>query len=63
MSTFIFDFSLCAWVQNVEIEADNYEDALDILKGMSLCEIAREGYEKDLQLEDIDCEEEDRSYE
>ena len=67
MNTYKFDFMLSAWVQQVEIEADSYEEAEQLLNEMSVSEIAREGYIKTSEISDVDCEceeeEEDDYYE
>ena len=66
MKTYKFDFMLSAWVQEVEIEANSYEEAEQLLNEMSVSEIAREGYVKTSEITDVDCEceeEEDDYYE
>lgn len=59
MKTYVFDFMLSAWVQQVEIEANSYEEAEQLLNEMSVSEIAREGYIKESNITNIDCEEEE----
>lgn len=56
METYKFDFMLSAWVQQVEIEANSYEEAEQLLNEMSVSEIAREGYIKSSEIYDVDCE-------
>lgn len=51
---FTFDFSVDAWIQGVEIEADDYADALDELRSMSLDELIENGYVKDFDISNID---------
>jgi competence protein ComGC len=48
---------LSAWVQQVEIEANSYEEAEQLLNEMSVSEIAREGYVKEKDISQIDYEE------
>jgi hypothetical protein len=48
--TVTFDFSLDAWIQNVEIEADDIEEAKEKLNKMSLEELVEEGYVKDFNI-------------
>lgn len=57
MPTYVFDFNLSAWIQNVEIEADSYEDAVEKLNRMSAADLIDEGYIKNTDITDIDCEE------
>jgi len=49
-----FDFNVSAWIRNLEIEADSYEDAERILNSMSLDDLVSEGYVKDFQITDKD---------
>lgn len=56
MPTYTFDFDLDAWIQNLEITADNYEEALEKLKSMKIEDIIDEGYCKRFDINDIDCE-------
>ncbi len=60
MSKFVFDFTLDIWMQCVEIEAKNYEEAKEKLLNMSVDEILEEGYLKDYDLKQIDCEEKEK---
>ena len=57
--TVTFDFSLFAWIQNVEIEADDIEEAKEKLNKMSLEELVEEGYVKDFNIKDLDYSVED----
>jgi len=57
MKRFVFDFSLDIWMQNVEIEAKDYEKAKEKLLNMSVDEILEEGYLKDFAIKEVDCEE------
>ena len=59
MKKYVFDFSVDAWLQNVEIEADNLEEAKDKLGEMSLKDLVEEGYVKDFSISDLDYEVED----
>lgn len=52
--TVTFDFSLDAWIQNVEIEADDIEEAKEKLNKMSLEDLVEEGYVKDFNIKDLD---------
>ena len=47
---FKFDFSVDAWIQDVEIEAATEEEAIAKLGHMSLYEIIEEGYVKDFNI-------------
>lgn len=59
MPTYIFDFNLSAWIQNVEIEADSYEEAVEKLSRMSAEDLIDEGYVKNTDITDLDYEVED----
>lgn len=48
-----FNFSLEAWVKNVEVEADSMEEATEKLKQLSFLELA-EGSVSDFTLENIE---------
>lgn len=65
MKTFTFDFNLSCWIQNLEIEADDYEDAMAKLQSMSFEEIVEEGYVHNFDITDLDCDydEDDDDYE
>lgn len=56
MKTFKFDFNVDAWIQEVEIDAENYEEAKEKLLQMSLQELVENGYIKDFGLKQIDYE-------
>lgn len=51
-----FDLNLQAWIRNVEVEGDNYEDCLDKLYNMSAYQLVKEGCAKDVELDSIDGE-------
>ena len=51
-----FDFSVDAWLQNVEVEADSLEKAKEKLFSMSLQDLLDEGYVKDFNIKDLDYE-------
>ena len=57
MPRYKFDFLLNIWMQDVEIEADNYEEAEELLYEMTSSDILREGYEKQSDITDLDVEE------
>jgi len=57
MPKYKFDFMLNIWMQDVEIEADNYEEAEELLYEMTSSDILREGYEKQSDITDLDAEE------
>lgn len=54
---FIFDFNLSVWIQNVEIEADSYEDAVEKLGRKTAEDLIDEGYVKNSDITDLDYEE------
>ena len=58
--TFTFDFNLNAWIRELEIEADSYEEALEKFKMMSFSDIALHGYAKDFEISDVDVEYEEQ---
>lgn len=51
---FVVDLNVNAWLKAIEIEADSKDEVKDILKGMSLEEMLETGYERNLELSDID---------
>lgn len=51
---FVVDLNVNAWLKAIEIEASSKDEAKDILKGMSLEEMLETGYERDLELSDVD---------
>lgn len=63
MAKFKLDFNLEAWVRNLEVEADNEDDALNELYKMSISEIIEKGYVNDYSTNDIDVEVISKSYE
>ena len=56
MKTYKLDFNLSAWIQGVEIEAENKEEALNKLMNMSVEEMLESGVIKDCDFSDIDSE-------
>ena len=52
------DFSLSAWVRNLELEATSEEDAINKLKGMTFAELFDEGVniDSDFMVQDITTE-------
>ena len=56
MKTFKFDFNLSCWIQNLEIEADDYEEAFEKLRTMSVEDIVEEGYVHNFDITDLDCD-------
>jgi len=56
MKKFVFDFNLSAWITNLEIEADSYEEAVEKLGRMSAYDIVDEGYVKNTDITDLDYE-------
>ena len=57
MKKFRFDFSLDIWMQDIDIEAETYDEALHQLTMMAAEEIVKQGYVKDYSIKDLDCEE------
>lgn len=53
---FKFDFSVDAWIQNVEIDAATEEEAKAKLINMDLADLVDEGYVKDFSVDDVDTE-------
>jgi hypothetical protein len=53
---YIFDFVCEAWVQCLEVEADNLDEAKEKLGKMSLEDMIDEGYIKDTAIKDLDYE-------
>lgn len=51
---FVVDLNVNAWLKAIEIEASSKDEVKDILKGMSLEEMLETGYERDLELSDVD---------
>ena len=51
---FVVDLNVNAWLKAIEIEAKNEDEAKELLDGMSLEEMLETGYERDLELSDID---------
>lgn len=56
MKTYKLDFDFNAWIQNVEIEAENKEEALNKLMNMSLEEMLESGVIKDYGCSNISTE-------
>lgn len=61
MKTFTFNFTVQAWVKNLEIEAETYEEAEEELLSMSLEKIVDKGFVKDSDISDIEYETEDNN--
>lgn len=51
---FVVDLNVNAWLKAIEIEAGSKDEVKDILKEMSLEEMLETGYERDLELSDVD---------
>lgn len=51
---FVVDLNVNAWLKAIEIEAKNEDEAKELLNRMSLEEMLETGYERDLELSDID---------
>ena len=51
---FVVDLNVNAWLKAIEIEAKNEDEAKEMLKKMSLEEMLETGYERDIELSDID---------
>ena len=56
MAKYSFDFNLEAWIQDVEIEADSYEEAERKLYKMTVEELIEAGYIHTSDLDDVDVE-------
>jgi len=56
MKTFTFDFSVDAWIRNVEIDADSYDEALEEFRLMSLEKLIDNGQVKDFSVSNVDVE-------
>ena len=56
MAKYSFDFNLQAWIQDVEIEADSYEEAESKLYRMTVEELIEAGYIHTSDLDDVDVE-------
>lgn len=54
--TYKFDFSLDAWIQGIEIEADSLEEAEEKFNNMSIEDLLENGYVKDYEKKNIDVE-------
>lgn len=63
MPKYTFDFNLQAWIQNLEIEADSYEDAVQKLNTMDIDDLISDGYVKRYDIDDVDCESDEDDYE
>ena len=53
MKTFSFNINISASIENVEITAENYEDAQYELEHLSLIKVAKKGDDCDFTIEDI----------
>jgi hypothetical protein len=56
MAKYSFDFNLQAWVRFLEIEADNYEEAVEKLLKKDVSELIELGIVHDSDLDNIDVE-------
>jgi len=56
MKTYTFDVSVDAWIQNISIDADSEDEAMDKLNSMSLEDLVSSGYVKDFAVSDVDME-------
>ena len=54
MKTYKLDFNLSAWIQGVEIEAENEDEAVNKLMNMSVDEMLESGVIKDCDYSNID---------
>lgn len=57
MKKFKFDFNMSAWIQDVEISAESYEEAKKEFDSMTVEDLIDEGYIKDFSITDLDVEE------
>lgn len=57
MPKYVLDFDLDIWIQNVEIDAENEEEAKNKLFKMSAEDIVNNGYAKDFNINELDIEE------
>lgn len=62
MKVFTFDFDLDAWIQDIEIEAEDLEEAKEQLFNMSLSELIENGYVKDFDIRNLDYDVEEYYY-
>ena len=56
MKKFTFDFNLSAWIQGIEIEAEDYEEAVEKLGRMSAYDLVSEGYVHNFEIKEVDCD-------
>lgn len=56
---FVFDFDLDLWIKNLEIEADNLEEAKEKLCDMSVRDIIDNASIRDFSISTLDCSVED----
>lgn len=59
MKKFKFDFNMSAWIQDVEISAESYEEAKKEFDNMTVEDLIDEGYIKNFSITDLDVEEGD----
>lgn len=59
MKKFKFDFNMSAWIQDVEISAESYEEAKKEFDNMTVEDLIDDGYVKDFNITDLDVEEGD----
>ena len=57
MKKFKFDFNMNAWIQDVEISAESYEEAKKEFDNMTVEDLIDNGYVKDFNITDLDVEE------
>jgi len=50
----VLDFSLDAWIRNLEVEGKNKQEILDNLKKMSIYDIVSDGEVKSFELHNVD---------
>ena len=56
MKTFTFDIDVDAWISNIEIDAEDYEEAVEKLNSMTLDDIVSEGYVHNFEIKELDCD-------
>ena len=56
--TYTFDMNVSIWLKDVEIYANSREEAEEKLNDMRIDDLLEDGYIKDFEITDLDCEEE-----
>ena len=56
MKKFKLNFNLEAWIAELEIEAETEEEAIEQLTNMDLLDIVQQGYDKEVDIRDIESE-------